>query len=102
LFTIGFTKKSAEQFFTKLQRAGVARVLDVRLNNRSQLAGFAKKDDLKYFLKAIGGIDYVPLPELAPTKDTLDPHKKERGAWSVYQSHGSNHRGPRRTRTPQN
>ena len=59
IFTIGFTKKSAETFFTRLQQAGVARLVDVRLNNVSQLAGFAKRDDLRYFAKTICGIDSV-------------------------------------------
>src|SRR5215470_59406 len=85
LFTIGFTKKSAEEFFTLLQKAGVARVLDVRLHNTSQLAGFAKQDDLAYFLRAIAGIDYVHLPELAPTEDILDPYKKKKGPWKDYE-----------------
>jgi uncharacterized protein (DUF488 family) len=85
MYTIGFTKKSAEEFFTKLKQAGVARVLDVRLNNSSQLAGFTKKDDLEFFLKAIAGIDYVHLPELAPTQDILTAYKKEKGDWSVYE-----------------
>lgn len=85
LFTIGFTKKTAQEFFGKLQQAGVARVLDVRLNNSSQLAGFTKKDDLEYFLKAIAGIGYVHLPELAPTQDILTAYKKEKGDWSVYE-----------------
>jgi hypothetical protein len=66
LFTIGFTRKSAEEFFTRLQKANVRRVLDIRLNNTNQLAGFAKRDDLRYFLMAIGGIEYKHLPELAP------------------------------------
>ena len=66
IFTIGFTKKSAETFFTKLQDAGVARLVDIRLNNVSQLAGFTKRDDLRYFLRAICGIDYLHLPEFAP------------------------------------
>jgi len=86
LFTIGFTKKSAEEFFTKLSDAGVRRVLDIRLNNVSQLAGFAKRDDLKYFLKAICDIDYRQLPELAPTKEILDEFRKKRGDWSVYEA----------------
>lgn len=85
LYTIGFTKKSARRFFTALQSAGVARVLDVRLNNRSQLAGFAKKDDLEYFLQAIGGLGYSHLPDLAPTADMLDAYKKEKGDWKVYE-----------------
>jgi uncharacterized protein (DUF488 family) len=65
LFTIGFTKKSAEEFFTHLQNAGVRRIVDVRLNNTSQIAGFAKARDLKYFLHAIAGIDYVHIPDFA-------------------------------------
>lgn len=84
-FTIGFTKKNAEQFFTKLQRAGVRRVIDVRLNNVSQLAGFAKRDDLRYFLRAIHGIEYLHAPELAPTTDILDAYKKYDGDWAVYE-----------------
>lgn len=85
IFTIGFTKKSAEQFFEKLRDAGVRRVLDIRLNNSSQLAGFAKGRDLKYLLNAIAGIDYVELPELAPTKDILDDFKKNKGSWEDYE-----------------
>lgn len=85
LFTIGFTKKSAEKFFTKLSHSGVKRVIDIRLNNTSQLAGFAKKDDLSYFLKVICGIDYVYVPELAPTSDILDAYKKHKGDWAVYE-----------------
>ncbi len=83
--TIGFTHKNAEDFFTRLQKSGVKRVVDVRLNNLSQLAGFSKRDDLKYFLKAIHGIDYVHLPILAPTQDMLDEFKKNKGDWSVYE-----------------
>lgn len=85
LFTIGFTKTSAESFFTRLQKAGVKSLVDVRLNNVSQLAGFAKKNDLRYFLKAICGVEYVHRPELAPTKEILDAYKKKNGDWSVYQ-----------------
>ncbi|GIW99588.1 MAG: hypothetical protein KatS3mg111_2921 [Pirellulaceae bacterium] len=84
-FTIGFTKKSAEDFFTKLREAGVERLIDVRLNNSSQLAGFAKRDDLAFFLKALADIEYVHVPELAPTKDILDAYKKHKGDWSVYE-----------------
>ena len=86
LFTIGFTKKSAEEFFTKLSEAGVKRVLDIRLSNVSQLAGFSKRDDLQYFLKTIRDIDYRHLPELAPTKDILEEYRKNKGDWSVYES----------------
>ncbi len=86
IFTIGFTKKSAETFFTRLKNAGVKRLIDVRLKNVSQLAGFAKKDDLRYFSKAICNIDYLHLPELAPTADILDSYKKAKnGNWQLYE-----------------
>jgi uncharacterized protein (DUF488 family) len=85
VYTIGFTKTSAELFFTRLQKAGVKKVLDVRLNNVSQLAGFAKKNDLRYFLKAICGIEYTHRPELAPTQEILDAYKKENGQWADYE-----------------
>jgi len=83
--TIGFTNKKAEDFFARLQKAGVKRVVDVRLNNVSQLAGFSKRDDLQYFLKSILGIEYVHLPLLAPTQDILDEFKKNHGDWKVYE-----------------
>ncbi len=85
LYTIGFTKKSAEQFFTKLADAGVKRVIDVRLNNVSQLAGFAKRDDLRFFLKGLYGIDYLHLSALAPTQPMLDAYKKNGGDWGTYE-----------------
>jgi uncharacterized protein (DUF488 family) len=85
LFTIGFTKKTAKSFFELLRGSGARRIVDVRLNNGSQLAGFAKKDDLAYFAKAICGMDYVHVPALAPTQEMLDHYKKERGAWSSYE-----------------
>lgn len=85
IFTIGFTQKSAEQFFTALSKAGVKRVVDIRLNNVSQLAGFAKRDDLCYFLKVINRIEYVHIPELAPTKEILDEYRKNKGNWTVYE-----------------
>lgn len=85
IFTIGFTKKSAEVFFTRLQHAGVKRLVDVRLNNVSQLAGFTKKNDLRYFTKAICKIEYMHLPDLAPTSEILDAYKKHNGDWDVYE-----------------
>jgi uncharacterized protein (DUF488 family) len=85
IFTIGFTKKSAETFFTSLTNAGVKRLVDVRLKNDSQLAGFSKKEDLRYFAKSICGIDYVHVPTLAPTVDILDAHKKHKGDWGLYE-----------------
>jgi uncharacterized protein (DUF488 family) len=85
IFTIGFTKKSAEVFFAGLKNAGVKRLVDVRLNNVSQLAGFTKKDDLRYFTKAICDIEYLHLPNLAPTREMLDEYKKQKGDWSPYE-----------------
>ena len=79
VYTIGFTKKSAEQFFTRLKQPGLVRLLDVRLNNVSQLAGFTKRDDLRFFLKEINKIEYLHLKELAPTQDILDAFKKNNG-----------------------
>ncbi|QEI42735.1 hypothetical protein BMF77_03346 [Dolichospermum sp. UHCC 0315A] len=85
LFTIGFTRKTAQKFFDTLVKSGVKRVIDTRLNNVSQLAGFTKKTDLEYFLKKIGNIEYIHILELAPTKDILDEYKKNKGDWSVYE-----------------
>ena len=85
LFTIGFTKKSAEKFFELLCNAGVKRIVDVRLNNVSQLAGFAKRDDLQYFAKQIGAMDYAHLPELAPTKEILDEYRNDGLDWARYE-----------------
>ena len=84
VFTIGFTKKSAKEFFELLQHSGAKRLVDVRLNNSSQLAGFTKRDDLEYFLKAICGMDYVHLPELAPTQQMLDAYKSKQMDWEEY------------------
>jgi len=85
VFTIGFTKKTAERFFTGLRDAGVKRLVDVRLNNTSQLAGFTKRDDLRYFAGAICGIEYVHVPVLAPTADILSAYKKHKGDWRIYE-----------------
>jgi uncharacterized protein (DUF488 family) len=85
LFTIGFTKKNAETFFGKLKKSGVVKLIDIRLNNVSQLAGFTKKDDLIYFLKLICDCDYVHEPFLAPTKEILDAYKKKEISWIEYE-----------------
>ncbi len=85
LFTIGFTKKSARRFSELLRSSGARRLVDVRLNNVSQLAGFAKKDDLAYFAKEVCGIDYLHVPALAPTQEMLDRYKKEGGDWLDYE-----------------
>lgn len=85
LSTIGFTRKPASRFFDLLLQSGAKRVVDVRLNNASQLAGFAKKEDLAFFLGELCGMEYVHLPALAPTKDILDDYKKRNGDWKTYE-----------------
>lgn len=84
--TIGFTKTTAENFFERLLRSGVKTVYDVRLNNTSQLAGFAKAKDLEYLLEKIGKIKYAHLPVLAPTSEMLNSYKKQKGDWDVYEA----------------
>ena len=85
VYTIGFTRKNAEQFFTRLKQPGLLRLIDARLNNVSQLAGFTKKDDLRFFLRSLNGIDYVHRPDLAPSKEILDDYKKNGGDWATYE-----------------
>jgi len=85
IFTIGFAGKSAKEFFEKLQKAGVTRLIDIRLNNVSQLAGFTKKRDLEYFLRVIASIDYIHEYRLAPTKEILDGFKKKLINWNEYE-----------------
>ncbi len=85
IYTIGFAKKSAETFFGALRKAGIKRLIDIRLNNTSQLAGFTKRDDLRFFLKEICGADYVHEPLLAPTPDILNSYKKKKISWQEYE-----------------
>jgi uncharacterized protein (DUF488 family) len=86
IFTIGFTQSSAEDFFGRLKSRQIERLLDVRLNNRSQLAGFAKRDDLAYFLRELLGARYEHAPLLAPTQEILDAYKKRKNmSWSQYE-----------------
>jgi len=85
IYTMGFAGKSAGEFFPRLRDAGVVRVIDIRLNNVSQLAGFTKKRDLEYFLKEMVQIEYVHRPELAPTKEILDGYKKKEIDWGEYE-----------------
>ena len=85
LYTIGFTGKSAEQFFTLLQKVKVKKVIDTRINNVSQLAGFAKSNDLAYFLKSIAGIAYEHNPDLAPTKELLSSYRERELTWDQYE-----------------
>jgi uncharacterized protein (DUF488 family) len=84
IYSIGFTQKSAGDFFGTLKANNIERLLDVRLNNTSQLAGFAKQADLAYFLREIYGATYEHQPLLAPTQEILDKYKKQKGDWVAY------------------
>lgn len=86
IFTIGFTKSSAEFFFTRLLASGAGRLIDIRLKNDSQLSGFAKKTDLPYFLKVICQMDYVHVADLAPTSELLQAYQTTGGDWRIYES----------------
>jgi uncharacterized protein (DUF488 family) len=85
IYTIGFTKRTAADFFGALSRAGIEQLVDVRLNNISQLAGFTKRDDLAFFLGALCGASYVHEPLLAPTQEILDRYRKHGGSWDEYE-----------------
>jgi len=85
IYSIGFTQTSTEHFFGRLADAGVARVLDVRLNNSSQLAGFAKAQDLPFFLRELVGAEYRREPGLAPTRSLFDAFKKKKGSWALFE-----------------
>jgi uncharacterized protein (DUF488 family) len=84
IYSIGFTQKSASQFFGTLKAHGIERLLDVRLNNTSQLAAFAKQADLAYFLSEICSAEYEHEPLLAPTQEIFDAYKKQKGSWDDY------------------
>jgi Protein of unknown function, DUF488. len=84
LYTIGFTQKSAKQFFELIKKNRINIILDIRLNNKSQLAGFTKGDDLQYFLSEICQCSYRHCLEYAPTKDILDNYKKKNITWDEY------------------
>ncbi len=86
LYTLGFTKKSAESFFEVLRGSDAARVIDVRLNNVSQLAGFTKRDDLAYFLRQVCGMDYEHMPDLAPTRELLKAYRDGEISWDDYEA----------------
>jgi uncharacterized protein (DUF488 family) len=85
IFTIGYSKRSAEEFFETLKKVSVKRVIDIRLNNLSQLAGFTKKQDLPYLLREICDLDYTHMLELAPTQEILDAYRKNHGQWEDYE-----------------
>ena len=84
LYTIGFTRKSAERFFGLLRESGAKRVVDIRRRNTSGLAGFSKKDDLAWFLRELCGMDYIHLPRLSPTDELLDAYRKKQITWDEY------------------
>ena len=85
LYTIGFTKKSAEQFFNLLKNNNVKQLVDVRISNSSQLAGFAKGKDLEFFVKEICHIPYRHITDFAPSKELLDLWHKQEVTWKVYE-----------------
>ncbi|TJX12702.1 DUF488 domain-containing protein [Tissierella creatinini] len=84
IYTIGFTKKTAERFFNILKENRIELVLDIRLNNTSQLAGFAKFPDIKYFLNQICGIEYIHDVRFSPSEETLKRYKKKAINWEQY------------------
>jgi uncharacterized protein (DUF488 family) len=83
IYTLGFTRKSAQEFFDTLKRNNIKQIVDIRLNNISQLAGFTKRDNLKYFLRELCGVDYYHFDFLAPTKEIRDKYAKSRD-WDIY------------------
>ena len=85
IYSIGFTQSTVAGFFGRLREAGIKRLLDVRLNNVSQLAGFAKRDDLSFFTKELCGAEYAHETRLAPSRDMLDAYKKQKGGWQEYE-----------------
>lgn len=85
VYTTGFTKKTAPEFFNALRNVGIQRLLDVRLKNSSQLSGFAKREDLSFFLKELCNAEYEHQPLLAPTQELLDAYKKNGLSWQEYE-----------------
>jgi uncharacterized protein (DUF488 family) len=84
IYTIGFTKKTAEKFFEALRDSGARHLLDIRLSNNSQLAGFTKRNDLRYFLKRLVNVEYHEVPILAPEESILNEYRKT-GDWARYE-----------------
>lgn len=85
LYTIGFTGKPAESFFDLLNKSEINKIIDTRINNVSQLSGFAKGADLKFFANKIGGMLYEHNIDLAPTKDLLANYRDKKITWSQYE-----------------
>ena len=83
IYTIGFTRKNLRSFVRLLQDAKVQILIDIRLHNTSQLAGYAKRDDLE-FICELAGMAYEHVPELAPTKEILDAFKQDKD-WAKYE-----------------
>ena len=86
IYTIGFTKKTAEDFFNLLESNSIDIILDIRLNNTSQLSGFSKFPDIKFFLKKINNIEYIHDIKLSPKESTLKKYKKNNIDWNGYVS----------------
>ena len=84
LYTIGFTQKKAQCFFGLIREHEIELLVDIRLNHKSQLAGFAKGDDLPFFLSALCSCDYQHCPEFAPDKETLNDYRAKRITWETY------------------
>jgi uncharacterized protein (DUF488 family) len=85
LYTIGFAQKRAETFFELLRHHGIDRLVDIRLNPGGQLSGFAKQEDLPYFLSNLAaGCRYIRMPELAPTKEILNDYRAD-SDWARYE-----------------
>jgi uncharacterized protein (DUF488 family) len=85
LCTIGFTGKTAEEFFTLLSNAGVQQIIDIRQNRSGQLSGFSKHPDLAFFLKKIAGIEYRHEPLLAPAPEFLKKYRRTKD-WTSYEA----------------
>ncbi len=85
LYTIGFTGKSAEKFFNLLRNSSVKKIIDTRINNVSQLSGFAKGSDLTFFAKEIGKMSYEHKIDFAPTKELLSRYRAKEISWKEYE-----------------
>ena len=84
IYTIGFTGKSAEEFFTLLQSAEAAVLLDIRVHNRSQLAGFTRRDHMPFLTENLTNLRYIELPILAPESDLLKQYRTD-GDWDNFE-----------------
>ena len=85
LYTLGFTKKNASKFFGLLEQNNIKRLVDIRINTSSQLSGFAKDEDLKYFLERIVHIEYIYIPDFAPTKELFNSYREKKLSWEEYE-----------------